>query len=157
MKARRYTPNCIPHFSDIPSYRDKWVAWWTSLQPPWRQGRGWPLPRDHPEEAHWLNLGVHGRSGLFLVIISTAFWATSIQSVDDWVEFDRAVDDIAWVINQILGAVEKLLPIAQPMPPNTPPDASQEQAPSKGGEWMIRETGKRTVKPSRKMKAVLGG
>jgi hypothetical protein len=90
---------------------------------------------------------------LFLVIISTAFWASSIESADDWADFDRAVDDVTWVISQIMDVIEKLPPVPQPAPPEAP----KQQAPSKGGKWMVRGAEKRVVKPSRKMKEVMSG
>lgn len=141
-------PDKAPFVSNVSSYRDSWIKWWTSCQPDWRRGKGWPLPRDNEGTTNWIKIGVRGRNGLFLVVISTAWWAYSIRSEEEWVEFDKAVDDVGWVIEQVTNALKALqatLPPAPPAPSTTP----QNSIP--GAAWMIRATGKRQPKPSRKL------
>ena len=149
MKARSYKPEHIPFVPNIISYHEKWTTWWTSCQPAWRQKQGWPLPRDDPSVGKWgLKAGARGQNGLFLVIVSTAWWASSIQSEADWVAFDEAVDDVRWVIDQVISALNAL-PAPAPPPPYTQSDTSKEQLP--GATWMARTSGKRQPKPSRRL------
>ena len=80
---------------------------------------------------------------LLLVVISTAWWASSIQSEDNWAQFDDAVDDIRWVIEQ---TIEWLKALPAPTLP-APPETSQKPALSSDVTWFSREDGKRKVKP----------
>ncbi|KAF9781857.1 hypothetical protein BJ322DRAFT_1010522 [Thelephora terrestris] len=151
MKTRSYLPAHIPFISNVSSYRDGWMKWWTSCQPPWRRGKGWPLPRDNEGTTNWVKIGARGQNGLFLVVVSTTWWAFSIRSEEEWVEFDKAVDDIRWVIDQVmeshkaLQASEPPAPLAQPAPSQNPQKSKPEVT------WMARATGKRQPKPSRKL------
>jgi len=151
IRSRSYKPECIPFIPNVGSYHKKWTTWWTSCQPAWRQDKGWPLPRDGPSVANWgIKAGARGQNGLFLVVISTAWWASSIRSEKDWAEFDEAVEDIQWVINQATNSLE-LLPAHTLPPPLTRSNTPQESAPTPAAAWMTRADGKRQPKPSRRM------
>ena len=144
MKTRSYDTQHIPFITDVESYSKTWVAWWTQCQPAWRQSNEWPLPRDIPSSAKWgIKGGARGQNGLFLVVISTAWWASSIQSEEAWVVFDEAVDDIQWVIDQTINALKSL---------PAPHDASETSVPAPGAAWMARQDGKRQSKPSRRLR-----
>lgn len=148
IKARSYNPRNIPHVPDVTAYSDGWKKWWMSCQPAWRQDKGWPLPRENTSAANWaIKAGARGRNGLFLVILSTAWWASSVQSTKDWAEFDEAVDDVQWVIEQAIDASKGLPAPASLVPPNAvqPPDPAPAQT------WMARSEGKRQARPSRRM------
>ena len=151
IKARSYKPELIPFIPDVASYHEKWTTWWASCQPAWRQNKGWPLPRDDSSGGNWsLKTGARGQNGLFLVVISTTWWASSIQSEADWISFDEAVDDIRWVIDQVITTLSAL-PAPTPPAPRTRANASQESAPAPGATWMARSSGKRQPKPSRRL------
>ena len=151
MKTRSYTSQHLPFVSNVPSYRDSWTQWWTSCQPPWRRGKGWPLPRVNEGTTKWVKIGARGQNGLFLVVVSTALWAYSIQSEEEWVEFDKAVDDVEWVIGQV---TESLKALQESTPPALPAQSAPSENPqkSKPVSWMVRATGKRQPKPSRKLR-----
>ena len=69
--------------------------WWMSCQPAWRQNKGWPLPRDIPSTTNWgIKASARGQNGIFLVVMLTAWWASSIKSEKDWAGFDQAVEDV---------------------------------------------------------------
>jgi hypothetical protein len=145
MKYRDYTTDRIPFVSDVASYRNSWILWWTSCQPAWRRSKGWPLPREDEGTTNWVKVGIRGQNGLFLVVMSTTWWAYSIKSEEEWREFDEAVEDVEWVIGQVahsLKALQGLIPPTQPAPSKKPkPSAS----------WMVRDTAKRQPKPSRRL------
>ena len=148
MRYRSYAPEHTPFISNLSSYRDSWVRWWTSCQPAWRKGKGWPLPRDHDDATNWVKIGACGQSGLFIVIVSTAWWAYSIKSEEEWVKFDEAVDDVKWVIEQVTGSLTEL---GASRPPTRVVAPKKSQKPNSSATWMTRETGKRQPKPSRKL------
>ena len=141
MKTRAYSPHCIPYVSNVQSYRNSWVAWWTSCQPSWRQGDGWPLSREYPSTVNWAKVGAHGQSGLFLVIMSTTWWAASIKSEDDWAEFDAAVDNVKWVVDRITEALPAHTPSETPNTPNSPKPAALPN-------YLVRGAGKHQMKPT---------
>jgi hypothetical protein len=147
MKFRVYSPTRIPFILDVASYQDHWKRWWTACQPAWRQNDGWPLMRDTPSVADWHKVCARGQSGLFLVIISTAWWASSIQSEEEWVRFDNAMDDLLWVIEQVRAWL-KALPVPTPPAPSNPP---QKPVSSSDVSWFSRADGKRQPKPSRRL------
>lgn len=141
MKPRSYETRHIPFISDIGAYSEKWIDWWTSCQPSWRQSEDWPLPREGPGPVNWpIRTCARGKSGLFLVVMSTTWWACSIQSEDDWGKFDEAVDDLHWVIGKAIASYETLSP-----PPSLPPPTCQDpEAPNAAGTF--RREGKREVR-----------
>ena len=86
-------------------------------------------------------MGARGQSGLFLVIMSTTWWATSIKSEDDWAEFDAVVDDLKWVIDRITEALPAHTPSETPDTPDTP-------EPVELPNYLVRGAGKRKTKPT---------
>jgi len=149
MKTRSYDPTQIPFISDVGLYSKEWTSWWTLCQPAWRQSEGWPLPREEQGAAKWgIKAGARGHNGIFLVIMSTTWWASSIKSAEDWAKFDEAMEDIQWVVDRMAAASQEALPVP---PPPVPPTPSQEPMPAQGAPWMAREGGKRQPKPSRRM------
>ena len=148
MKTRSYKPHQIPFISDVDSYYRKWTTWWTSCQPAWRQNKGWPLPRDILSTTNWgIKAGARGQNGIFLIVMSTAWWASSIKSEKDWARFDQTVEDVWWVIDQAIDSLEVLPAPAPPASPNT----TQEPPPILGAKWMSCADGKRQAKPSRRL------
>ena len=148
MKARSYKLDQIPFISDVGLYFKKWSTWWTLCQPAWRQGKGWPLPTNDPDGTDLSIKAIsRGQNGLFLVVVSTAWWASSIRSTKDWDEFDEVVKDVQWVIDQ---GAKLLKAISVPVSPVCS-DPPQDPAPAPGATWMAREDGKRRPKPSRRL------
>jgi len=146
MKTQSYASTQVPFICDVGVYSGTWITWWASCQPAWRQNKGWPLPRDG--SATWgAKSWARGHNGLFLVVMSTAWWASSIQSAKDWVEFDEAVEDVQWVLDQLITSFETL---PAPAPP-TRSDIPKVPVPAQGATWMARESGKCQPKPSRRL------
>lgn len=146
MKTRLYTADRIPHVSDVDVYYKQWIAWWTACQPSWQQNHGWPLPRDQCNGIKWGKLAARGQNGLFVVIMSTTWWAASLKSADDRRLFDEAVDDIRWVIEQIL---KPLSESNTTNPIQNPPSPGDQTPAQPTATWMARGEGKRKPKPSR--------
>ena len=85
---------------------------------------------------------------MFLVVMSTTWWAASLKSAEDKRLFNEVMDDIRWVIEEML--------VPSPVPNN--PDASQNPTPPLGtrkpisaATWQARADGKRESRPSRKL------
>ena len=137
MKYQQYTEDCIPFVPDVCSYRDEWIVWWSLCQLAWRWQNEWLLPRDNAITTNWGKVGAHGQSGLFLIIMLTTWWAQSIESESNWAQFDKAVDDVQWVVDQIIDLLKAILaPLAPP-----PSGTSQVPIPSLGATWMSHHWG----------------
>jgi len=84
----------------------EWRAWWTFIQPAWREGTGndWPLIRHVPSGADWTALEHGGANGLFLVLMALLWWGTAIPSQCDkqHAEFVMAVHDVDWVLTELV-------------------------------------------------------
>ena len=99
---------------------------------------------------NWGKLGVRGQNGIFIVVMSTTWWAASLKPTDDQAIFDEAVDDVRWVIEQILEPLEAPAPGATEAAKDpSPPQGVQE--PTSKATWQTRGDGKRQSKPSRRL------
>ena len=151
MKNRLYTDDRIPHVANVGVYAATWISWWSACQPPWRQSEEWPLSREAPDHAKWGKLTARGQNGVFLLVMSTTWWAFALKSSDDRRVFDEAMDDLRWVIEKILRQ------------PSTPADPTQNRTPdplqvanAPIATWMSRKEGKRRPKPSRALLESIG-
>lgn len=79
--------------------------------------------------------------------MSTTWWAASIGSEKDWADFDEAVADVHWVIDQAVGSLRALPEPASPVPSEIP----QKPPSSSGISWMARADGKRQLKPTARL------
>ena len=145
MKVRAYTADHTPFVANVSSYCSNWIEWWTLCQPSWHRNKGWPLPRDNASTTNWAKVCARGQSGLFLLIMSTTWWAASIRSEKDWSEFDEAMDDLHWVICQATDSLKTLSTPALPAPTKT----SQQLASGIG--WMTHAGGKRQLRPTARL------
>lgn len=145
MKTRGYTDDEIPHIQSIDKYRESWTKWWMNCQPSWRLKKGWPLSRELVKNPTWGKLSTSGTCGLFLVVMSTTWWATSLQSADDRRFFDDAVDDIQWVIDRQL----EMSPVPNVPPVDSDPPGVVESDVPAIPNYLQRGEGKRKPKPTR--------
>ena len=152
MKAQRYSDDHIPCVTDVATYQKLWIDWWTACQPPSRWGKGWPLPKEQVEKAAWGKLSARGKNGLFLVVMSTTWWAASLKSADHRRVFAEAVDDIRWVVEQQLA--NSLISDTPAVGKNahSTPKSDASTLPT----WLRREgDGKRVARPSHQLKEAM--
>lgn len=90
---------------------------------------------------------------MFLVVMSTTWWASSLELAADKSVFNEAMDDIKWVIDQIM----------EPPPISITPGVIAQEPSSPSGTqhvatpaipWFVRTEGKRRPKPTRKLLGV---
>jgi len=119
---------------NISEYQPAWHAWWFAMQPDWRQKASktsWPLSRAlSPDDRHdWNHLFRAGPNGLFLLMMSLAWWAESIakSAVPQYHEFGIAVDDVLWVLSDIM----LQLPTAQLLVKRSSPDTESDEPEAK--------------------------
>lgn len=97
-----------------------WKAWWVSLQPSCRLSANeqWPLIHIKLDDVkEWDPLWCAGPCGIFLVVLSLAWWLWAVSENEEEAEdgvtlsdVQEAVSDVLWVLRL---AVPSLLP-AQP-------------------------------------------
>ena len=145
LKTRSYSAQDIPHVSDANAYCKRWLAWWTVCQPAWRTVNGWPFLKEGGADVIWGKLDARGQNGLFVIIVSTTWWASSLNSPEERQAFEEAMDDLRWVLAQLL---ELHSPSTTPDP--LPPPANPE-TPAPATSWLVRPPGKRQPKPSYKL------
>ena len=111
-------------------------------QPAWRRGKGWPPLKEQTGD-DWGKLSASRKNGLFLVVMSMSWWATSLETTDDRHSFKEAVDDVRWVIEQQLQS--HTAPDVPPVDKDglNIPDRDSVTVPN----YLHREEGKRQVKP----------
>lgn len=85
-----------------------WQKWWSALQPDWRDNPmgGWPLLRDIPDDETWAMLATGGPIGLVTVIMTLSWWLPVLQSDSDHEVFWSSVDDVNWILAQIVKGLE---------------------------------------------------
>ena len=86
---------------------------------------------------------------MFVVVMSTAWWAASLQPTDDRGIFNEAVDDLRWVIEGILDPLS--VPCIQDAPQSPSPLPGSGKPVSTVATWQARGDGKRQSKPTRKL------
>ncbi|PPR06473.1 hypothetical protein CVT24_002573 [Panaeolus cyanescens] len=91
-------------------FGDQLKAWWTCLQPKWRQvpGPDGLLSRAVPSDEDWVSLARGGNNGIFLVVLALSWWIRSLDTStphghDAW----RMVDDVYWVLSCLQRLLQK--------------------------------------------------
>ena len=152
LKGRKYAEKFLPVVDDIRRYRDNWVGWWSASQPKWRSTESWPFPKGDKGSGSWEDFPARGSNGIFLVIMTMCWWAKALESTDDFIQFEEAVDDIHWVINQFADAHSPPSASDEPQPP---PSASRPPPSASWPHTFSRSDGKRAVKPSQRVRDAL--
>ena len=110
----------IPDIPSLQKYRELWVCWWTSLQPPWRCMTDWPLPRSSSTDGPWNDLLVGGKDGLFVVVMTLSWWIneSANKGVGCSLQLKEAVADVSWVLSKFISALSTGDLELQPPPPS---------------------------------------
>ncbi|EDR02024.1 uncharacterized protein LACBIDRAFT_332793 [Laccaria bicolor S238N-H82] len=109
-----------PLIQDVASFERSWWTWWKVLQPSWRNAAGVDgrLGSSHctvlTGDEGWSVMDKHGQN-VFLTVLATLVWWNSglldkgKEGVNDpgWI---AAVEDVQWVLSQVLGWKATLAP-----------------------------------------------
>ena len=98
---RRFGENNIPLIQSVQDFEDKWIQWWTKIQPEWRDTENWPFPQDDATEEDWGHLLEGGKDGLFIVVVSLGWWIHARVLLEKSKVAD-AIIDVSWVITNIV-------------------------------------------------------
>jgi hypothetical protein len=88
-------------------YAKRWQKWWMEMQPKARIASEWPPSRVVSDDTTWAVLGRVGPTGFVMVMMALSWWAVSALSgtegsVEEAAVFHDAVDDVNWVLGQML-------------------------------------------------------
>jgi len=77
------------------------VQWWSKIQPQWRDTGSWPFPQEDATGEDWGHLLEGGKDGLFIVVVSLAWWIHARILLERSKVAD-AILDVAWVITNLV-------------------------------------------------------
>ena len=96
----------LPPIESLSEYEKSWIAWWTKLQPNWRNMDDWPFPRAATTDDPWDDLLVRGKDGVFVIVMTLAWW--SIEHTKMGVklsQLDAAIADVSWVLFNLISTL----------------------------------------------------
>ncbi|KAJ7809103.1 hypothetical protein B0H13DRAFT_1668388 [Mycena leptocephala] len=82
----------------VEAMEDDWWTWWTAINPKWRL-RDAKLVREG--SGSWDVLRCPSQNGFLNVIICLKWWRTQMDTASD--TWERAVIDVKWVLEQMVG------------------------------------------------------
>ncbi|KAJ7084773.1 hypothetical protein B0H15DRAFT_783613 [Mycena belliarum] len=100
-RARRGKPK--PEIVEAKAFADKWWAWYGKMNPEWRvettAGPG-HFERGR-SDGGWDVLAYTGPNGMLNVLICLRWWRDAIDTVEDQAAWNDAVEDVAWVLEEM--------------------------------------------------------
>lgn len=105
MKRRRLL-ELYPTIEKLSEFAATWKQWWVKMQPSWRGGES--LIKILPTDADWEPVLRGGPNGLALVVLALSWWIHAAN--DDKilnVELRSAIDDVNWVLLELIDVVSK--------------------------------------------------
>ncbi len=104
--GRKVDPNQWKEVPKLADFEEKWFEWWVDLQPEERGGR-WPLSRefDTSKEDVWVRTAKGSMHGSYVLALSMAMWRQLYREDDSMEDFNKAFDDVVWVLDHSLAAL----------------------------------------------------
>ena len=96
-------PDRLPPYDSLGSLTKSILAWWTFIQPPWRQIK---LGDTSRIEGDWERLYRPGINGLLNVVILAYWWVKILKERGSTVDetYSWFVSDVTWVLSQLTSA-----------------------------------------------------
>lgn len=113
----------MPVIYSIQDFEDKWIQWWSAIQPQWRDTGNWPFAREDAAGQDWGHLLKGGKDGLFLVVISLGWWIHACD-LSKSKAYD-AIMDVAWVMKSLVTRLSA--DVTTSNPPATPSTTPREK------------------------------
>lgn len=96
----------VPLIPSLNEYQRLWIAWWTALQPEWRVAGSWPFPQSSSADDPWEDLLIGGKDGLFVVVMTLAWWSIKFADADgDPSHLEAAISDVSWVLSNLISVL----------------------------------------------------
>lgn len=103
--------NVVPTIENPKEFAIAWQGWWEAMQPDWRRNDDKDLTRTAPHDktdSAWSDSKLlrSGPVGFRLIIMALAWWGQvvnlEVQDKGEARKFFEAVEDVQWVLNQVL-------------------------------------------------------
>ena len=78
-----------------------WMIWWSDLQPAERSTEAWPFNRTPLDGCEWNVLRQGGPNGIYLVIVSLAWWLRGAAESEARNKVFEAIADVSWAVSQM--------------------------------------------------------
>ncbi|KAJ6504285.1 hypothetical protein C8R47DRAFT_1248391 [Mycena vitilis] len=91
-----------PTIDDLSLFRRQWNTWWVFLNPAWRAAGSSGAALRREEGRDWECLKEPGVNGLYTVLICLKWWKAALDAGKEDAEWDEAVSDVTWAIQQIM-------------------------------------------------------
>ncbi|KAJ6467619.1 hypothetical protein C8R47DRAFT_990325 [Mycena vitilis] len=94
--GRARNPNYTPAIPNVEKYGEEWWEWWVDINPAWRQKKR-PMKRGNGPS--WSCLDLNGPNGFLNVLMGLKWWRDKLEDASP--EWEEAVDDVTWVLQQM--------------------------------------------------------
>ena len=133
---RRFDEKHTPAIVSVEIYGRSWLEWWKGCQPDWRKDAHsdwesescWPFSQDLEGIGDWERFLHGGKDGLFLVIISIAWWIHATGDSEDPV-LDSVIADVSWVVKHLIFTLSSPSSLPLPLSPTSPLSSSSPSTP----------------------------
>ena len=98
--GRPFVGKNVPNIDSIKTFEAKWITWWSAAQPLWRDTKNWPFAKGKGAAKDWGHLPDGGKDGLFLIVVSLAWWVYARGPEES--KLDDAIADVTWVIETLI-------------------------------------------------------
>lgn len=96
-----------PYIVNLEEYADEWWTWWTNLQPPSREKDAKAqLCQQVGADETWDELRKGSVNGFYGIVCTLAWWMKSLKTDEDKESFSGALDDVMWVLTEMLKVSE---------------------------------------------------
>ena len=66
----------------------------------------WPFPQSVPTDGLWDDILIGGKDGLFVVVLTLAWWSVELEKTEDVSsQLDAAILDVSWVLSNLVLAL----------------------------------------------------
>jgi hypothetical protein len=103
-RGRGFIGKKLPSIDSVEEFEIQWVQWWLEAQPNWRDTQNWPLGKGEITGKDWGDLLDGGKDGIYLVIVSLAWWIHARDSSSES-KLNKAIEDVSWVLNGLLSSL----------------------------------------------------
>jgi hypothetical protein len=102
-RKKLVTGKGLPKIKNPSEFGVTWMAWWVTMQPPWRKGESLvkTLPADGDWD--WEPILRGGSNGLSMVVAALSWWVSAMGSNNQHgLDLMAAIEDVSWVLSELV-------------------------------------------------------
>lgn len=118
----------MPEVENTKEFGETWKAWWTALQPAWREHE--MLLKEVPDTFEWPESGLMegGQLGIGLVVMTISWWIKAVGEDEEMLVrsgLADAIADVSWVLKQLTAVLSEIDPPTPALQAPTPKPRSK--------------------------------